>query len=193
MGGEGLPKGPGKGKGRVGGKHDAAGVLLDTGLERVKAFLGQHLEHTAHIGPCCLGVGIIMLLAETVGALADQGQVQVAGKVRQLADTGAASLDILEQRLGQREDRIGHRIDGNTGRLGPQEVLRSSECERCLLCVRHEFSTKPPLRPLSKWAPVRRGLHFSKALNAIPRKIVLMEWHMKTICRISNVPLQGQV
>lgn len=46
---------------------------------------------------------------------------------------------------------------------------------------------------MSKRPDVRRALHFSKALNAIPRKIILMEWYMKTICRISNVPLQGQV
>ena len=106
-----------------------------------------------------------MLLAESARAFLYQGEVKVARKFRQVGDAGLAGLDILEQGLGQREDRIGHRIDGDACRLRPQEVLHGSECQRGGVGICHLFTTKTPLIAKSKQT---RPAYWQGRLQASP-------------------------
>ena len=76
--------------------------------------------------------------------------MQVAGEFLQVCYPGAAGFEILEQGLGEGEDRIRHRIDRDSLRLRPQEVLRGSQGERSGRCVSHVFTTKTPLAAMSK-------------------------------------------
>jgi len=150
MRGERLAQRPRQGKGRVGREDNAARTLLDRIPEGLKALFRVPLQRGTDERPSRFRVGIIMLFAEAVSALLDQGQVQVAGEFCEVGHAGAAGLQILEQGLGEGEDRIGHRIDRDSLRLGPQEVLRGGQRQRGGNCVSHVFTTKTPLAAMSK-------------------------------------------
>jgi hypothetical protein len=64
-----------------------------------------------------------MLGAEPGGAFVQQGEVQRIGQPGKLAEAELLCLQFPEQRLGQREDRIGQRIGIDARGFLAEEVL----------------------------------------------------------------------